>query len=317
MATGPVSFLETAKYGGTNLAAGVVETLIQESPILEQLMFTSFSGNATEVELEDTLPTPQFRSVGEGYTRSYGTDTSRFFGVAILGGEVFIDNYQLKVQADRKNAKAKQYSKFTKAMSRQFDETFLRGDATAKDFKGVNTLIGEGLGSTFTMSGTTDVGVIDFEKLDQAQENMRGTSATAILAPQIGFRRNLTTLARNTAGYFTFLDTGTDAFGRKVTTWDDIPIRVLGDDINGDPLLPYTEDPGDGGNDGASIYFVRYGDEENVYGLLGLDGSMDVQDFGETESLPGHLGRVEVYPGIAIKDAYSVVRIQGVKNATS
>ena len=150
MATGSLSLLEAAKYGSTTLGRGVVSTLIQESPILEMLPFTSITGNALKVSVEDTLPTPAFRDVNETYTRSHGTDTERFFGCSILGGEVFIDNYIVRVQADQISAKARQYSKFAKAMSRVFDKYFFDGTGTAKDFKGINSLISEGLGQTIT-----------------------------------------------------------------------------------------------------------------------------------------------------------------------
>ena len=44
---------------------------------------------------------------------------------------------------------------------------------------------------------------------------------------------------------------------------------------------------------------------------LGLGGSFDVVDFGETEAAPGHLGRVEVYPGVVVSNSFSVVRLSG------
>ena len=127
MASGSLSLLESAKYGNDQLAAGVVETLIQESPILEMLPFTAIQGNALKVNVEDTLPAPAFRNVNETYTRTYGTDTERFFGCSILGGEVFIDNYIVRVQANQISAKARQYAKFAKAMSRTFDKYFFDG----------------------------------------------------------------------------------------------------------------------------------------------------------------------------------------------
>ena len=48
-----------------------------------------------------------------------------------------------------------------------------------------------------------------------------------------------------------------------------------------------------------------------MYGILGLGGSFDVVDFGETEAAPGHLGRVEVYPGVVVSNSFSVCRLSG------
>ena len=122
MPSGSVTLLEAAKYGDDQLKRGVVETLIQESPILEMLPQTAISGNALKVQVENSLPTPAFRDVNEAYTRSFGTDTERYFGTAILGGEVFVDNYLVRVRGNVVSAKARQYAKFAKAMSRTYDK---------------------------------------------------------------------------------------------------------------------------------------------------------------------------------------------------
>ena len=146
MPSGSVTLLEANKYGKDTLKRGVIETLVSESPVLEFLPFTPIAGNALEVSVEASLPSPEFRDVNETYNRSWGSDTKRYFGVSILGGEVFVDNYILRVKANVVNAKAHQYAKFAKAMSRTFDKSFIDGTGTAKDFKGINALIDEGLG---------------------------------------------------------------------------------------------------------------------------------------------------------------------------
>lgn len=311
MPSGSLTLLEANKDSTNKLKRGVVSTLIQESPILEMIPFMSFEGNAIEVEVEVSLPAPQYRSINETYTRSFGGNTKRMFGVSILGGEVFIDNYLLKVHSNQANAKAKQYRKFTKAMARTWDKSFFDGTGTAKDFKGVNALIAEGLGQTFDASNAGDADALTLDDLDQSIDLMRTSSPDAILANRF-VRRKVTNLARTTHTGISLIDVGTDVFGNKVNMYDGAPIRIIGDDINGNAILDFDEDPGDGGNDACSIYLVAFGEDENVYGLSGLGGSMEVNDFGEQQSAPGHMGRVEWYPGLAIDNPYSIVRITGI-----
>jgi len=313
MASGSLSLLESAKYGNDQLAAGVVETLIQESPILEMLPFTAIQGNALKVNVEDTLPAPAFRNVNETYTRTYGTDTERFFGCSILGGEVFIDNYIVRVQANQISAKARQYAKFAKAMSRTFDKYFFDGTGTAKDFKGINALIDEGLGQKVIQA--SGGGTLTLAKMDEAMDTVRNQSSPDALLMNRTLRRKITSLARNTSGYFTLLDVGEDMLGRQVSTYNGVPIRIIGDDKDGSAILDFDEDPGDGASDCASIYSIAFGTDENVYGILGLGGSFDVVDFGETEASPGHMGRVECYPGVVVANSFSVVRHGGITNA--
>jgi hypothetical protein len=310
MAAGSLSLLEAAKYGSTTLGRGVVTTLIQESPIMEMLPFTSITGNALKVTVEDTLPDPAFRDVNESYTRTMGTDTERFFGCAILGGEVFIDNYIVRVQADQISAKARQYSKFAKAMSRTFDASFFDGTGTSKDFKGINALIDEGLGQK--VEAGTNGAALTLDMLDQGFDSLRGQSAPDALLMNRTLRRKINSLAR--AGNFSLVDVGTDVFGRQVNIYNGTPVRIIGDDKSGSAILDFDETQGSSSVT-SSIYAISFGTDENVYGILGLGGSFDVKDFGETEAAPGHLGRVEVYPGIVVANSFSVCRVHGITNA--
>lgn len=307
--TGSMTLLEATKSSTNMLKTAVIETLIQESPILEMLPFTPFAGSALEVNLEATLPDVTYRDVNETYTRSYGTDTKRFFGVSILGGEIFIDNYLLKVAANRESLKAKQYKKFTKAMSRTFDKTFFDGDGTGKDFFGVNALIDQGLG-VVQYAGANGA-AFTLAMLDAMDDAMRSQAGATVFLMNRTLRSRVTTLARETYSGYSLIDTGTDTFGRKVTSYNGVPIRIIGDDKSGNPILDFDETRGSS-DITSSIYLASLGTDENVYGLAGAGGGLDVYDFGETEDAPGHLGRVEWYPGIAIDNPYSIVRLAGV-----
>jgi hypothetical protein len=314
--SGAWTLLEANKYSSDTLKRGVIETLTQESPILEMLPFTSIQGNAIEVTIEGTLPGVQFRDVNEGYTRDFGTDTKRMFGVSILGGEVFIDNYLLKVKADKVDAKAKQWAKFAKAMSRQFDKSFFDGTGTAKDFKGVNALIDEGLGLEKSVGATASGVELTLDAVDDAFDLFRNQASAQVILANRKLRSKFTKLARSTYTGYSLIDVGTDSFGRKVTEYNGRPIRVIGDDADGTELLGFDELDGASTNsDTASIYLVAFGADENVSGLSGLGGSMEMKDFGELSEAPGHLGRVEWYPGLAIYNPYSIVRVKHIKNA--
>ena len=251
--------------------------------------------------------------MNESYSRTHGTDTERYFGTAILGGEVFIDNYLVRVRGNVTSVKARQYAKFAKAMSRTYDKYFFDGTGTAKDFKGINALIDEGLGQK--VLNASGGGALTLAKMDEAHDELRSQSSADVILMNRTVRRKLTDLGRNSAGYFSLIDVGDDRFGRQIMQWNGIPVRIIGDDKDGNAILGYDEDPGDGTSDTTSIYYVAFGEDENVTGLLGLGGSFDVVDFGETEAAPGHMGRVEVYPGVAIYNPLSIVRQYGITNA--
>lgn len=312
MPTGSMTLLEASKYGTNMLKKGVVETLIQESPILPQLPFITIAGNALESSTELNLPSPEFRKVNETYGRSWGTDTKHFWGVTILGGEVFVDNFLLNVTSNKESIKARQYRKFAKAMSRTFDKSFFDGTGTADDFKGLNALLSEGWGFTvYAEDGAANGGTLALNDLDIAKDKLRAQSSPDAWLCNRFVRRHITYLAHTTHSGFSLIDVGTDRFGTKVNFYDGVPLRIVGDDIDGNAILGFDETRGTS-NQTASMYAVAYGTDENVCGLLGAGGHFDVRDFGETEAAPGHLGRVEVYPGIAVFNQYSLVRVAGI-----
>src|SRR4051812_25966237 len=106
-----VTLLEAAKGNKNDLKSGVIETIIMESPAVSRLPWQSINGMALQHTAEDTIAQVNFRNVNEGYTSSAGTDTVHFWGTAILGGEVVIDNYIVKVKGNIEKQKAKQFRK--------------------------------------------------------------------------------------------------------------------------------------------------------------------------------------------------------------
>lgn len=311
MPTGNVTLLEAAKSGRDQLKRGVVEVIIQESPIIEMLPWQTMAGTALQHFEETDLPTTGFRDVNETWSKGWGTDTAHFWGVAIMGGEVFVDNFLIDVVGNVESIKAKQYAKKAKSNALTFDKTFFDGTGTAKDFLGVNALIDLGFGQeNLNASGG---GALTLDNMDESMDMLRTGAADAILGNRTQ-RRKITSLARTTVTGVSLIDVGTDVFGRQVTMYNGVPFRIVGNDATDTAILGYDEDPGDATADCSSMYFVRFG-EDHVSGLLGKGGTFNVRDFGETEAAPGHLGRLEWYPGIAIFDRYSIVRLYGITNA--
>lgn len=311
MPTGPVPLVEAVKAGTDLLKAGVVETLIQESPILEQIPVVPIKGNAIKHEVEGTLPDVQFRQVNAGYDRSWGSDLEHYWGVCILGGEVFVDNFIVNTMGNVYSVKAKQFMKFAKSMSRTFDQNFFDGDGTNNTFKGVNKLIEEGFGQRYNANANNaNGGALSLDDLDVAQDLLRDKSVPDCWLMNRWHRRKIKKLAMSSVTGTVLIDVGTDVFGRRVTMYNDVPFRIIGDDRFGNPILGFDEKCGTTDNT-SSMYAVAWG-EDKVTAILGANGSFEVRDFGETEAAPGHLGRVEAYPGIAIFSPYSIVRLAGI-----
>lgn len=319
---GSVTLLEAVRWGTDVIKQGVTEIIIQESPVLEQLPMVTIKGNALKRTLETSLPTVSFRDVNQTYTRDFGTDENVYWGTAILGGEVFVDNYIVNTMGNVADVKARQFAKKAKAAALQFDKSFFAGTGTNKDFKGLNQLITEGFGQIDFcggglsagnyQGGTTDAGnggVLSLDDLDYCQDLLRTGKADALLCNRF-VRRKITRQARYSVSGVSLIDVGDDKFGRQVMSYNDIPIRIVGQYLDGSFILDFVETRGSSTTT-CSAYFVRYDEDEGVSGLFGADGYFEVKDFGETQAAPGHLGRIEFYPGVMVSSKYSVVRLAG------
>jgi hypothetical protein len=319
MPTGNVPLLEAAKSGDNMLKQGVVEVMIQENPWLELLPWLPFAGNALQHQEEGTLPDVQFRNVNEGYTSSWGSDNSHFWGVAILGGEIKVDRFLVNVVGTRESIEAKQWKKLAKSNAMRFGFEALNGTGSvaSKGFKGIYALVEEGFGQKLHNNTTGNTGaVVSLDKIDEAMDLFKnqGLPDAGLLNRTV--RRAITRAARNTHSGISLIDVGTDVFGRQVTKYNDVPLRILGDVRNGSGAtvdsLPFTEHAtGVGSGTSTSILWIKFS-EDDVTGLLGQNGVMYVESFGEMQALPQRLGRMEWYPGLAIFNKYAVVRQHGI-----
>ena len=317
MPNGNVTLLDASKSGSDSHKAGVVETIIQESPLIEMVPWMTFSGTALKHSEEGTLPNVQFRRVNEGFSSSWGSDNEHFWGVAILGGETKVDRFLVDVVGNEESIEAKQWRKLAKANAMRFDYEAIEGtgSAASKGFKGMKALVDEGFGQKF--SAGTNGAALTLEMLDEALDLFRNQGRPDLLLVNRFHRRKVTALARGTYSGYSLIDIGTDTFGRKVAEYDGIPMRITGDAIDGSgnvvSLQDFNETQGSSSVT-SSLYAMKLG-EDDVTGLLGKGGSFQVQSFGELEAAPQRMGRLEWYPGLAIFNKYSVVRLHGITEA--
>src|SRR6185369_13474521 len=124
-------------------------------------------------------------------------------------------------------------------------------------------------------------------------------------------RRRLSAAARlyTVGGYITY---DLDAFGRRVTRYNDLPILTAYQDNLGAEILPFTEAAASGTSTASSIYCVSMGD-----GMLSgiQNGGIQARDLGELETKPAFRTRVEWYPGIAMFHPRAAARLRYVADA--
>jgi hypothetical protein len=106
----------------------------------------------------------------------------------------------------------------------------------------------------------------------------------------------------------------TTEFGRQMPSYAGVTMVALQQRGSMASILDFSEDPGDGGDDAASIYIMNLvkDEDEGVFGLLGYNGSFEAKPFGEQEAVPRNLDRVSAYVGIATPGNRPFARINSV-----
>ncbi len=312
-----LSLGDVASQDGYNgLEKGCIKMFTQTSPILELLPWTKIEGDSITWRREAALPANAWRGVGGTYTESTGRIdpfTERLF---INGGEVTADNFIIATQGKGENAidiKASHYALKAQSVANAFDQAFFEGD----DMADPNSMVGlrrRLTGSQVLTFGATVGTALTLAQLDQLLDTV--PFADKCLFMNRTARRKVSSLIQSQTGAFR-IETTQDAFGRQVMMYADTPIYVVERTGDGSTILDYDEDPGNGTAVTASIYCVSFG-MNAVHGIYNstLGGKMiEVTDFGEIQAAPRHLGRIEFYPGMAIKHPRAAARLRGVTNA--
>lgn len=294
------------------LKATIMELFARGSDWLAALPFENITGNALKFDREKTLPGVAFRGVNEAYEESTGEVEQVIESLAIAGGDLDVDVFLVKTGgADQRGI---QEAMKVKALALNLTKQFVKGSVLSdpKGFDGLQVRCGESGDNCINPSATAGTSAaLSLVRLDELIDTVDDPTH---LVMNKTMRRLLTAAARSTSisGYITY---DVDAFGRRVTKYNDLPLLIMAKDDTNAEILGFDEDgPVDGsGALVTSVYCVSFAEN----GVVGLQSSeMDVRDLGEQQSKPVYRTRVEWYVTLAILRPMAAARMWGVKNAS-
>jgi hypothetical protein len=303
-----LTLVEAAKLNrGEVVRSAVIEMFAQESDILRVLPFQNIAGNAYSYSREAVLPGIAFRGVNESYTASTGVVNPLTEALTICGGDLDVDRFIVTTQGAGVRSTHERLK--VKALAAEWARVFIKGDSETepREFDGLQKRL---TGAQLIDAGSASGGdALSLAKLDEAIDAVDG--ATHLFMSK-AMRRRMTAAARSTSvgGYITY---DVDAFGRRVTMYNDLPILVPYSDNGGTEMLAFDEAcPGGGSSVGTSIYVLGLGTGK----LSGIqNGTMDVRDLGELDTAPVFRTRVEWYASIALEHGRAAARLRGIKDA--
>lgn len=291
-------------HRGDVVRSAVIEMFARQSDILAALPFENIPGGVLKYEQEGTLPGVAFRGVNESYTESTGVVNPQADATYIVGGDVDVDNYVITTRGEQ--VRANQVSMKIKAIADSWNQKFIKGDNTSdpREFDGLQArLTGNQL---ITNSSASGGAALSMKKLDEAIDAVDNPTH---LVMNKAMRRNIKAYLRTSS----MIAEVEDAFGRKLTTYSDLPILVTQNGAT--EALPFTEANSGGGSAvGTSIYVVSFGPNQ----LTGIqNGDMQARDLGEVDDKPVRRVRVEWYAGIALLHGRSAARLYSITDATA
>lgn len=313
-----VTLAQAAVLSQNNLQRGVLEMFVQESPVLDRLPLMTIEGNAYAYNQESALPGVAFRLVNEAYTESTGVFVQATESLVIMGGDADVDRFIVQTRGNVNNQRAEQTALKVKAASYKFQDHFFNGDVTVdtKGFDGLKKrLTGNQVFAAATnglaASGSQAAAMAFLDQLDILLAKVPGINSSngAIYANSSVLPR-IRSAARWAGGFDTVRE---DLTGKRVLTYNAIPILDPGDNLAGTPILPQTETQGTATGVCSSIYAVKFGQNEADKGVTGLtNGGVMVDDLGMLQSQPVYRTRIEFYCGLATFGGKAAARMTGV-----
>jgi len=292
-----LTLAEASKLSNDTLLSGVIETIAQESPILQRLPFIEIVGNGLTYNREGTAPSASFYDVGDTWDEDTPTFTQITASLKILGGDADIDNFLKATRSNIQDMEAAVVQLKARAVQSLFDDTFVNGDTTvdAGSFDGVGKMAAGGQ----TVSMGTNGASLSLAKLDELVDKVRGGKPDLLLMSRRS-RRSLNILARTSGS---FLEADRDQFGNMLQYYDGIPIGL--NDYIGDADTVGTS------TDCSTVYAMQFG--EGAMTGLTAPGGLTVERVGSLETKDASRIRVKWYAGLALFNTVKLAKLTGVQ----
>jgi HK97 family phage major capsid protein len=292
-----LTLVEASKLSNDTLLSGVIETIAQESPVLQRLPFVEITGNGLTYNRENVSPTATFFDVGDTWTEDTPTFTQVTSTLKVMGGDADIDNFLKATRSNLQDLEAAVVQIKARAVRTLFDNTFVNGNVSTnvKSFEGVDRLTIAGQTVTNGANGAT----LSLAKLDELIDAVKGGKPDMLLMSR-RTRRGLNVLAR---GSGSFLEADRDEFGQMMQFYDGIPIGV--NDFISDAQTVGTS------TDCSVVYAMQFGDG----GLSGLTapGGLTVERVGSLETKDATRIRVKWYASLALFNTAKLAKLTGVR----
>jgi hypothetical protein len=296
---------ELARLSTDVLQKGVIETIIKDSPILQNLPFIEIEGNSLKYNREKTLPYVAWRTAGSEWTGAETFELSpQTAYLYILGGDADVDAFYQKTRSNVQDIEAAVIEQKAKAVRHAFEDAFINGNypnAQTDRFHGLIKLcIGSGSASNPEhgfLAGANGA-PLTLDMVDQLIDTVEGPKPDMILTSR-RVRRELNALIRASGA---LAETSKDKVGNFVQLYNGIPVYV-------NDWVATNHEYGSSGTVCSYIFALRVGEDA----LCGLqNGGIQVEKIGNLESYDASRIRIKWYCGLALFSQVAIAMISAI-----
>ena len=297
-----LTILEAAKTETDPQRVAVIRELA-ESELISIMPFRNVQGGL-DYAVEAELPSVGFRGYNENYDESYGVINPQYERLKFFGGDIDVDIQRIKNYGPQ--AKAEQIQMKVRSLRLTFEDYVINGDEAAdpRAFDGLKTRINVGSSQAVNVNGA-----LSLTALDELIDAVDGDSKILLMNKKM--RRRLSAASRNTSigGFMSYEQ---DAFGRRVTMYNDARIVVTDTNAQNVQIQGFTET-----SSSTSIYCVAFGDLQTtgIQGPAAQGYGIDIREFGEISEAPVDRTRIDWSIGMAIMNGRSAARAYGITDA--
>jgi len=304
-----LTLTEASKLSNDMLLQGVVETIIKDSPVLQELPFIEIVGNGLTYNQEKTLPTIDFYDVGDTWPESTPTFEQITANLKIMGGDADVDNFLKATRSNIQDLEAAIVELKAKALRDKFEETFVYGDSTTnpKQYDGLIKLIDTATASDQVVAAGASGATLTLSMLDQLIDAVKGGKPDMLLMSRRS-RRKINALVRAGGG---MMETDRDKWGNFVQFWDSVAIGV-NDWILDTHVVSSSLETATTGGDCSTIYALQLG-EGALCGLT-APGHLTVEPIGSLETKDASRTRIKWYVSLALFSSIKGAALIGVQD---
>jgi HK97 family phage major capsid protein len=286
---------DAQRLADDQFVAGLVETMITESQVLQLLPFVEVVGSALVYNQEASTGGANWYAVADNWTEGAMTVTQKTASLKILGGDVDVDLFLQQTYARPNDMRALAVAEKAKAVAYGFNDAFFNGTGAANQPSGIFSLVTAGQTRSLGTNGASPT----LDDFDALIDMVKPGKPDALFMSKRS-RRGLKKLMRAAGNQIEY---DLNKFGQRIAYYDGIPI--VADENISDAMTQGAS------TDCSKIAAVKFGFNTGVCGLM--NGMVQAQDVGPLETKDAWRTRIKWYVGLCNFRDLSLAVMTGVR----